>query len=268
MVRNRLWCISTVAALLSACPVWLAQAQNATPGATAAAEDPNNTDYAGQLPRIAPTAPADAVATIRVLPGFRVEQVAAEPLVLDPVAMAFDEAGRLFIVEMCDYSEQEHDFVSLLVDSDEDGRFDRSTVYADHLSWPTAVICYDGGIGAASGHLVSQRQRWRWRGLRVRRKVFTGFGRDNVQGLLNSFAWGLDNRIHGATSSSGADVRKVANDGSISTDPPLSLRGRDFAFDPRSLKMTATSGGAQHGLSFDDWGEATVHRPHPAQGVR
>ena len=38
-----------------------------------------------------------------------------------------------------------------------------------------------------------------------RKVVFTGFGRSNVQGLLNWFHWGLDNRIHGATSSSGGE---------------------------------------------------------------
>ena len=81
--------------------------------------------------------------------GFRIELVAAEPLVVDPVAMAFDEQGGLFVVEMRDYSEQDKERlgrVRRLTDDDGDGRFDRSTVFVDGLSWPTAVAWYDGGV--------------------------------------------------------------------------------------------------------------------------
>ena len=64
---------------------------------------------AEELPRVPPTAPADAMATFKVADGFRIEQLAAEPMVVDPVAMAFDEWGRLYVVEMCDYSEQDQE---------------------------------------------------------------------------------------------------------------------------------------------------------------
>jgi hypothetical protein len=101
-------------------------------------------DFSAELPRIPPKEPAEAMQTFEVLPGFRLEQAAAEPLVCDPVAMAFDERSRLFVVEMRDYSEQDKDFlgvIRLLEDTDSDGRFDKSTVYCDELSWPTAAIC-------------------------------------------------------------------------------------------------------------------------------
>src|SRR5690606_39225862 len=55
------------------------------------------------LPRTPPLAPAAALASFEVAPGFRLEQVAAEPLVTSPVAMAFDENGRLFVAELTDY---------------------------------------------------------------------------------------------------------------------------------------------------------------------
>ena len=61
-------------------------------------------------------------------------------------------------------------------------------------------------------------------------KVFTGFQLTNVQGLLNTFKWGLDNRIHGAASLSGASVVPGDQPGAL----PLILRGRDFSFDPRT----------------------------------
>ena len=109
-------------------------------------------DYASELPRIAPTEPDKALATFEVAPGFQLEQVAAEPLVADPVAIAFDEDCRLYVVEMRGYSENKDERVSqirLLVDENADGRFDRSTVFVEKLAWPTAVFCWAGRIGAA-----------------------------------------------------------------------------------------------------------------------
>ena len=156
-----------------------------------------------ELPRIKPLEPADALKSVSIIPGFHVDLAAAEPLVRSPVALEFDERGRLFVVEMRDYSEQDKDFlgaVRLLEDTDGDGRFDKSAIYVDGLSWPTAVTCYDGGIfvGAAPDIWYCKDTDGDGRA-DVRQRVFTGFGRANVQGLLNSFRWGLDNRIHGAT---------------------------------------------------------------------
>ena len=76
------------------------------------------------LPRLKPTEPAEALGTFTLKPGFRIELAAAEPLVADPVAMAFDEHGRLFVVEMIGYSEHREDRlgqVRLLEDTDGDG---------------------------------------------------------------------------------------------------------------------------------------------------
>src|SRR6185369_7090686 len=75
------------------------------------------------LPRIPPTAPDKALSTFRIKSGFRLELVAAEPLVVDPIAMSFDENGRLFVVEMRDYSERRDDRlgrIRMLEDTDGD----------------------------------------------------------------------------------------------------------------------------------------------------
>src|SRR5437868_15320140 len=76
----------------------LASALRLIPFAWPGAADPvvaaEPTVRAQDLPRVAPTPPEKAIATFKVKPGFRIEQVAAEPLVVDPVAMAFDENGR------------------------------------------------------------------------------------------------------------------------------------------------------------------------------
>lgn len=215
-------------------------------------------DYAAELPRIAGKTPEEAMQAFEVAKGFRIEQTAAEPLVTDPVAISFDEYGRLYVVEMKDYSEQDQDYlgqIRLLTDTDNDGKFDKSVVFADNLSWPTAIICSQGGVfvGAAPDVYYLKDTDGDQKA-DERRTVFTGFERTNVQGLINSFRWGLDNRIHGATSSSGGVVKRADDP----KDAGVNLRGRDFSFDPIKLDLRPESGGAQHGMSFDDWGRKFV----------
>jgi len=60
-------------------------------------------DYKDELPRLKPTEPTDAIKTFELQQGYRIELVAAEPLVASPVDLAFDEEGRLWVVEMVDY---------------------------------------------------------------------------------------------------------------------------------------------------------------------
>jgi putative membrane-bound dehydrogenase-like protein len=175
-----------------------------------------------QLPRIPPTEPANALATFRVKPGFRIELVAAEPLVVDPIALSFDEEGRLYVVEMRDYSERRPERlgrIRLLEDTDGDGCFEKSTVFAQDLPWPTAVICWDGGVFVGATPDILYLKDTSGDGVAdVREVIFTGFASDyapfetnklNVQALMNSFNWSLDNRIHGATSFSGGKVKLV-----------------------------------------------------------
>ena len=210
------------------------------------------------LPRVPATEPAQAAATMQVRDGFRVEVVASEPLIASPVAMAFDENGRLYVAEMRDYSERRDERlgrIKLLEDTDGDGRFDKATVFADKLPWPTALICWDGGlfIGATPDLLYFKDTDGD--GVADRRNVaFTGFGnqaaRLNVQQLLNNFTWGLDNRIHGALGGNASIVTNAARPDT----KPLELRGRDFSFDPRALDLSAESGGGQWGITFDDEG--------------
>lgn len=109
-------------------------------------------DFSKELSRIDPVESNLASATMRVKPGFHFSLVAAEPLVASPVAMAWDERGRLYVVEMRGYSEHRDDKISrirLLVDENDDGLYDLATIFADGLLWPTAVTCWNGGIFVA-----------------------------------------------------------------------------------------------------------------------
>jgi putative membrane-bound dehydrogenase-like protein len=223
----------------------------------AAAEETEQADSQYVLERVPPKSPDEAMAAFEVSDGFRIELVAAEPLVVDPVAMAFDEQGRLYVVEMRDYSEQEKERlgrVRLLTDEDGDGRFEKSQVFAEDLSWPTAIACYEGGVFIGNAPDILYCKDTNRDGMAdERRVVFTGFGRGNVQGLLNSFQWGLDGRIYGSASTTGGVITRPGSQAA-----PLELHGRDFAFDARTLTIEATTGGGQHGMTFNRWGDRFV----------
>lgn len=209
------------------------------------------------LARVPAISLEEAQKTFEVADGFRMELAAHEPMIVDPVAMAFDEAGRLYVVDMIDYSERDQDRlgrVRLLTDTDGDGQFDTSSVFLDKLSWPTAIACYDGGVFIGDAPDIHYAKDTNGDGVAdEQRVVYTGFGRSNVQGLFNSFHWGLDHRIYGQTSSSGGQITRPGVSGT-----PLDLRGRDFAFDPKTLEISAVTGGAQHGMSFNRWGDRFV----------
>ncbi|QEG02548.1 Cytochrome c [Stieleria maiorica] len=215
-------------------------------------------DFADQLPRIAPTEPGETLDDFRIADGYQIQLVAAEPLVNSPVAIQWDAEGALFVCEMRGYSEDRDDQLSRitrLIDTDNDGVFDRHTVYADKLLWPTALFPYDGGLFVADAPDIFYLKDNDGDGVADSKQVvFTGFSISNVQGLLNSFHWGLDNRIHLACGTVGGKVRRADQDASAAVE----VRGHDMAFDPKTYEFTLTSGGAQHGMCFDDWGRKFV----------
>jgi putative membrane-bound dehydrogenase-like protein len=223
---------------------------------------------ADRFPRVPPTPPERAEATFEVQHGFAMQLLAAEPLVVDPVDLAYDEDGRAYVVEMRDYPYPEEKnatpkvfpgTVRLLEDRDGDGRFDHSTVFADQLAWPTSVCCYRGGVFVAAAPDLWYFQDTDGDGRAdVRRKVFTGFGRYNVQAIMNCLRWGLDGWIYGAAAGNGGRVVHVPRGEGAA--PPhgdaaaIDLTRRDFRFDPVTERLEAISGGERFGASFDDWG--------------
>ena len=206
--------------------------------------------------------------------------LAAEPLVASPVAMAYDENGRAYVCEMRDYpytdkarhkpnqenpTDQPIGRVRLLEDTNGDGVFDKSTIFAEDLSWPTGVACWKGGVFVAATPEI-----WYLKDLDgdgkadERRKVFTGFRKLNVQAVMNNLVWGLDNHIHGAGGSNGGRIRS----GDQLDTKPLVMARNDFRIDPVTSEMELLSGGARYGGTFDDWGNRFLcNIRNPAQHV-
>jgi putative membrane-bound dehydrogenase-like protein len=237
-------------------------------------------DAPESFPRVPPTAAGETGGSFHVQQGFRMDLLAAEPLTADPVAIAYDEDGRAWVVEMSDYpytdkstdvpfQERTTDLplgrVRILEDEDGDGDFDKSEVFARELSWPTGIALYDGGaFVAGTPDIWHLKDTDGDRKADVRQKVFTGFRKFNVQAVINNLAWGPDNKIYGAGASNGGTIKNLARP----NDPPATLSRSDFCFDPKTLEFELISGGARFGNSFDDWGNRFLcNIRNPAQHV-
>jgi putative membrane-bound dehydrogenase-like protein len=235
---------------------WSILALSAAEPKTGAAEP----DYAAELPRIAPKSPDESLQAIRLKAGFHAELVAAEPLIRSPMAMDFDEYGRAFVVELPEYNQyasskpQGKGAIKRLEDTDGDGRFDKADVYVDDLDYPTAVACWNGGVlvGVAPDILFCKDTDGDGKA-DVRQKLFTGFGQDKGgEGMLNSFRWRIDNHFHIPCGMDGGEV-VAARASALPTTKPINVRGQHLLLEPRGMTIEATSGGGQHGMSFDEW---------------
>lgn len=225
-------------------------------------EQSSDSGYAGDLPRIPPKTLEEALDSFQLRPGFKIERIAAEPHLRDPVALDIDENGRMYVAEFAEYNlyaapeAQAKGRIMLLDDLDGDGVYETGHEFIPEIDQPVAVACWDGGvfIGATPDILYCKDTNGD-NVADVREPVYTGFARDHAgEGMLNSFRWGLDNRFHVQTNISGGDIRP-ANDPNA---PTVSVRTQGFIFDPHSKSFELTSGGGQHGMSFDDWDRAFV----------
>ncbi|REK20850.1 MAG: dehydrogenase [Planctomycetota bacterium] len=218
---------------------------------------PTDAELAEFLKPVPAKPPAEALQTFETIDGFEMQLVAAEPLVVDPIAAAFDENGNLYVCEMRDYPYKPAEggvpigTLRFLRDTDGDGRFDESHIFADELLWAGGVAPWKGGVFVAAPpdiwYLKDTDGDHR---ADLRRKVYTGFGTENQQALLNNLQMGLDFKIYGSTAGNGGTITTV-------DDPeaaPVSVNGRDFRFDPVTGKFESITGTIQFGNTFDDWG--------------
>jgi mono/diheme cytochrome c family protein/glucose/arabinose dehydrogenase len=207
---------------------------------------PPNRPWPPDVQKVSPDSPAlapdDALKTFYMPPGYRLELVASEPLVQDPIAIDWDPQGRLWVVEMPgfvpDLQAPEPDFdpigkIVVLEDTNRDGRMDKRTVFADGLVLARSVKVLDAGVLVAEPPNV-----WLMKDtngdLKMDRKelVTDQYGRREarVEQNANGFYWGLDNWMHTAES----DVM---------------LRFKDGKFE---VKKTLARG--EWGLTHDDAG--------------
>ncbi len=218
--------------------------------------DPPGESLSEFLKPVPARSPEEAEKTFEALDGFRMQLVAHEPEVTDPVAACFDENGGMYVAEMIDYpyrpkeGQEPLGRVRYLEDTDGDGRYDKSWIFADKLVWPTGVVCWKGGVYvAAAPDIWYLKDTSGDHQADVREKIYTGFGDRNQQGGVNNLNWGIDQAIYGSGSTNGGSIRPAGKPDAA----PIVLSGRDFRFDPRTHRFETVSGSMQFGNAFDDW---------------
>jgi putative membrane-bound dehydrogenase-like protein len=211
--------------------------------------DPAKTD--GTLP----LSPQQSLAAIRTKPNLRVDLVAAEPLVADPVAIAFGPDGKLWVAEMADYPTgrtgrfEPGGRVVFLESTAGDGRFDKSTVFLDNLPFPTGVLPWRKGllVCAAPDILYAEDTDGDGKADKVT-KLYSGFGTHNYQARVNSLQYGLDGWVYGSCGLFGGDI--VCH----KTGRTVALGDRDFRIKPDTGELEPATGRTQQGRVRDDRG--------------
>lgn len=183
--------------------------------------------------------------------GYEIDLVASEPLIADPVNFAFGPDGRLWVVEMGDYPRGEDGEgaaggkVKVLSDENRDGVFDHATVFLDGLSFPNGVMPWrDGALVSCAPDVFFARDTDGDGKADEREVLLTGFPESNPQHRVNGFAYGLDGLVHLAHGANGIT--------SLKTGQKHDLAGRDFAINPATGEVLATSGDSQFGRCCDD----------------
>ncbi|QDV19890.1 Cytochrome c [Gimesia panareensis] len=226
----------------------------------------NEGDLSKRLKRIPATPPKDSLKGFKLEHDFKLDLVAAEPDVMDPVDACFDENGQMFVAEMRGYPylpdqvpdyfdrpvRKEAGVVRLLKDTNGDGKMDQSFVFADKITWPTSVCCYNGGVYViAPPNIYYFKDTDGDNKADIRKTVFTGLRTNNVQGLANNMKWGLDNHIYFAGGTNGGSILKDGKE-------VIPAGRRDLKMNPKTQELEAVSGGSQFGHSMDDWGNRFV----------
>ena len=149
--------------------------------------------------------PAQAREALIVPAGYTAQLFAAEPMVVNPIAMAWDESGRCWIAESPDYPntvDANHvgkDRISILEDTDGDGLADKKTIFRDHLNLPTSILKVKGGVLVTQApDLLFLRDDDGDDHCDAVEVVFQGFGRWDTHAGPSNLKWGPDNSIWGS----------------------------------------------------------------------
>ncbi|HRK14969.1 MAG TPA: c-type cytochrome [Prosthecobacter sp.] len=202
-----------------------------------------------------PLSPEESAKKWHVRDGYRIELVAAEPVVLDPVAFDWDEQGRLWVIEMADYplgmdgNGKAGGRVVLLEDTDRDGRYDKRHVIVSDLSYPTGILTWREGVivtAAPDIFFISPDG--------TKKVLYTGFSTGNQQLRVNGLRWGMDGWVYCAAGAHHGGYNKGTQIECKLTGEKIDLGSRDFRFKPDTGEFDPQSGPSQFGRARDDWG--------------
>ncbi|MEO7297088.1 MAG: PVC-type heme-binding CxxCH protein, partial [Verrucomicrobiota bacterium] len=206
--------------------------------------------------------PDEAIATFQLEPGLKVELVVAEPMVVDPVALAWDESGKMFVVEDRGYpvgpgkGNPPVGKIILLEDSNGDGKYDKRTVFADGLTFPNGVMPWKGGVYVTCAPNVYYFKDTNGDGVAdVKQIVFKGFqDLSTTQLRVSHPTLNIDNWAY---LTSGLTAAKVTSP-EHPDRPAVFLNRVDGRFRPGTDDIEPTAGAAQFGQTFDNFGRKFI----------
>lgn len=162
----------------------------------------------------APLSPEESMKHIQIPPQFSLDLFAAEPDVINPIALNWDEKGRLWVLETVDYPNDiktetgvGNDRIKILEDTDGDGKADSFTIFADQLSVPTSLVfANDGVIVAQAPHFLFLKDTDGDDKADVREILMDGWGTYDTHAGPSNLKYGFDNRIWGVVGYSGFEA--------------------------------------------------------------
>ncbi|MFT5497596.1 MAG: putative membrane-bound dehydrogenase-like protein, partial [Kiritimatiellia bacterium] len=198
------------------------------------------------------------LSSFKVADGFKIELFAADPMIAKPVQMNWDEQGRLWVVSSRIYphiipGQAAEDQVIVLEDTDGDGRADTSTVFADKLLVPTAIIPGDGGAYVGnSTELLHMKDTDGDGKADHTRVVLSGFGTEDTHHILHTLRWGMDGDLYMNQS--------IYIHSHIETPhgPRRLLAGGVWRFRPETMELEVFNRGLINswGHDFNRWGQS------------
>jgi putative membrane-bound dehydrogenase-like protein len=204
--------------------------------------------------------PRDAPLPLRVPPGYVAERVAAPPLVRHPMFACFDDRGRLYVAGSSGHNLKAEqltarpaDTIRCLEDSDGDGVFDRSSVFADRLTYPQGVLWYQGAIFTASPPSLWRLEDSDGDGVADRRReLVTGFPFTGIADDLHGPCLGPDGRIYWGVGRFPYAIRKPGGPLIREGSSPLIMRCRP---DGEEIEVFSAAMGNPVEVAFSPEGE-------------
>lgn len=210
----------------------------------------------------------DALATMQVADGFKIEMIAAEPMITSPVDMEIDEYGRMYVAEMHGYplDKSGSGNIVMLADTNGDGIMDKRTVFKEGLVLPTGILRWKKGLLVTDSPNIYYLEDSDGDGKAdIMDTVLTGFALTNPQHNLNNPVYGLDNWVYAAHEGvvkSRDYVKEFGDEGTEIYYPskpdavrlPQNASGRSVRFRPDRLWLEELASRCQFGHTFDQWG--------------
>ena len=236
-------------------PHRVAAGQNSNPKASLPASATNT-----QNPNDRTISPRESLSRITVPEGFQVALFAAEPHVAQPIAMAFDDRGRLWVAECYSHPHWKatgHDRILIFSDNDGDGEFDARKIFWDRGNYLTGLALGHGGVWICNTpNLMFIPDRDRDDVPDGPPEILLdGWEKKNHNNVLNNLNWGPDGWLYGSI---GNDQKSLVGKPGTPQEKRTEISRGIWRFHPQTKNFEVVALGAVNpwGLDFDDWGQA------------